>query len=343
MFMLTERQKLILAAVIMDYIRFAEPVGSRTISRRSDFQLSPATIRNEMYDLEELGYLQQPHTSAGRIPSDKGYRFYVDHLLKIDEWTVDKLPDLSQFVTDSFLNIERVIQQTAQMLSQFSQYTTVILKNEASRQVLRHLQLLPLNDRKAVVIFVTSTGQVENKVVEIPEDISLDELVRMVNVMNEKLVGVPLFQFRAKLFTEISEVLNHNMNKYEKAMNFIESLISGEQDHGVIVGGATNMLRQPEFQDVGKVQAILEQLEHTTKLIRIIGHPSDGVQVRIGSENNDQIFNDCSIVTATYQYEGQDIGTIGVLGPTRMDYAKVMRLLQHLSGQLSETLDRLYK
>ncbi len=341
--MLTERQKLILAAVIMDYVRFAEPVGSRTISRRGDFQLSPATIRNEMYDLEELGYLQQPHTSAGRVPSDKGYRFYVDHLLQMDQWSAEHLPDLQQFVTDSFFSIERVIQQTAQVLSQVSQYTTVILKNESSRQLLRHVQLLPLTERKAVVILVTSTGHVENKIVEIPDDISLDELVRMVNVMNEKLVGVPLYQFRTKLFAEISEVLNHNVNKYEKAMSFIESLLQDVQEQNVVVGGATNMLRQPEFQDVGKVQAILEQLEQTTKLARIIGHPADGVQVRIGTENNDQIFNDCSIVTASYHYDGQDLGTIGVLGPTRMDYGKVMRLLQHLSTQLSETLDRIYK
>jgi heat-inducible transcriptional repressor len=337
--MLTERQKAILAAVVMDYIRYAEPIGSRAISRRSDFQLSPATIRNEMSDLEEMGFLLQPHTSAGRIPSDQGYRFYVDYLMKVDEWTTDRLPDLRAVVTDNFLNMERVIQQTAQILSQFSQYTTVILKKDVGQQSLRHLQLLPLSPRTAVVILVTNTGLVENKTVEIPEDISMDELSRMINVLNEKLIGVPLQRFRTQLFSEISEVLNHNMQKYDKAMAFIETLLDEKNSQTIFVDGATNILRQPEFQDVQKVKSILEQLEQTTKLMEIIGQPNDGIQVRIGSENNDQVFNDCSIVTATYQYDGSQIGTIGVLGPKRMDYAKVMRLLEHLSSQLSDTID----
>jgi heat-inducible transcriptional repressor len=190
---------------------------------------------------------------------------------------------------------------------------------------------------------VTSTGLVENKTVEIPEDISMNEVQRMVNVLNDQLVGVPLYQFRSRLFHEISEVLNHNMNKYDKAMRFIEAILEESSGQQIVVGGTTNILKQPEFQDVQKVKTILEQLEQTTKLIRVIGQPSDGVQVKIGTENNDQVFNDCSIVTATYHYDGKELGTIGVLGPTRMDYARVMSLLQHLSGQLSETLDRWYK
>jgi heat-inducible transcriptional repressor len=133
------------------------------------------------------------------------------------------------------------------------------------------------------------------------------------------------------------------MNKYDKAMRFIEAILEESSAQQVVVGGTTNILKQPEFQDVQKVKTILEQLEQTTKLIRVIGQPSDGVQVKIGTENNDQVFNDCSIVTATYHYDGKELGTIGVLGPTRMDYARVMSLLQHLSGQLSETLDRWYK
>jgi heat-inducible transcriptional repressor len=253
------------------------------------------------------------------------------------------LPDLRDFVTDHFLDIERVIQQTANILSQFSQYTTVILKSDKNRQAIRHLQLLPLNERTAVVVLVTNSGQVEHKTVEIPQDMSLEEIERMVQVMNERLNGVQLHQYRSQLFAEISELLNHNMNKYEKAVKFIETLLEEQTPGSVVVGGATNMLRQPEFQDVNKVKTILEQLEQTTKLIRIIGHPADVIQVRIGSENNDQAFNDCSIVTASYFYDGQELGTIGVLGPTRMDYAKVMRLLQHLSAQLSDTLDRWYK
>lgn len=296
-----------------------------------------------MSDLEELGFLQQPHTSAGRVPSDKGYRFYVDHLLTADEGLKEPLPDLHELVTNHFLDMERVIQQAAHILSNISQYTTVILKSDAARQSLRHLQLLPLSERTAVVILVTNTGQVENKTVEVPADILMDELARLINLLNEKLSGVPLYRFRTKLFHEISEVLNHNMSKYEKAMSFIESLLAEPQGQQVVVGGATNILRQPEFQDVQKVKTILEQLEQTTNVMRLIGNPVDGVQVRIGSENNDQVFNDCSIVTATYRVDGDQLGTIGVLGPKRMDYAKVMRLVRHLSGQLGDTIDRWYK
>ncbi len=341
--MLSERQKLILAAIVMDYIRFAEPIGSRTISRRGDFQLSPATIRNEMSDLEEMGFLQQPHTSAGRIPSEKGYRFYVDHLLRFDEWSLAELPDLREMLSDKFMTIERVIQQSADILSQFTQYTAFVMKKDGLLESLRHLQLLPLSERTAVVLIVSNIGQVDNKMVEIPTDISMVELERMFRVLNEKLVGVPLYQFRTKLYQEISEVLQHNAHKYEKAMNFIESLLAGHDGQNVYVGGSTNILSQPEFQDVQKVKMILEMLQQTTKLADVIGRRTSGLDVKIGTENSDRAFSDCSIVTATYQLDGKDIGTIGVLGPTRMDYAKVMTLIQHLSAQLSETLGRWYR
>lgn len=201
--MLTERQRMILNAIIDDYIRSAEPVGSRSISKRGDVNFSPATIRNEMADLEELGYLEQPHTSAGRIPSHKGYRYYVDHLVRLDRLSSEDVLRLKSVFAEKITAMEEIVQHTASILSQLTNYTSIALGPEVFDASLRHFQLLPLNENTAVAIVVTSTGHVENKTVTLPEGVSASELETVVNLLNAKLVGVPLYKLRAQLYNEI--------------------------------------------------------------------------------------------------------------------------------------------
>ncbi|WP_281888310.1 heat-inducible transcriptional repressor HrcA [Paenibacillus sp. YYML68] len=343
--MLTERQRQILSAIVDGYIRSAEPIGSRSISKHGNVGYSPATIRNEMSDLEELGFLEQPHTSAGRIPSHKGYRYYVDHLMPSGLVAADEVNMLKRFFAERMEEMERVIQQVAMIMSQVTPYTSIIMSPEMQTTTLKHLQIIPLNDRNAVAIVVTNTGQVENKTITIPEGIPMGEIEKFVTILNARLKNVPLMQFKSKLYSEISTELSRYVSGYEELLVMLDSIIHPDEEERVFVGGSTNMLTQPEFKDVDKVKSILDLLSQTPKVIQLFEGTatSAGIQVRIGSENKLEAVNDCSLITATYSFEGQQLGTIGILGPTRMDYAKVIKLLEYLSKDMTQLMERWYR
>ncbi|SFL33420.1 heat-inducible transcription repressor HrcA [Paenibacillus sp. 1_12] len=340
--MLTERQRQILSAIVDDYIRSAEPVGSRSISKRGNVGFSPATIRNEMSDLEEMGFLEQPHTSAGRIPSHKGYRYYVDHLIPygIANQEVDVL---KLFFAEKMQEMEQVIQHVASILSNLTNYTSIVMGPEMFNTTLRHLQIVPLSDRTAVAIIVTNSGQVENKTVTIPEGIPMSEIEKFVNLLNARMQNIPLLQFKSKLYTEIGEEMRSYVSGYEELLTMLNSVIDQGEEDRIFLGGTTNMLTQPEFRDMEKVKNILDLLAETPALVKLFTGTGAGIQVRIGSENSVAAINDCSLITASYTIEGKNLGTIGILGPTRMDYGKVMNLLTHLSKDMTLVLERWYK
>ncbi|MEB3100714.1 heat-inducible transcriptional repressor HrcA [Ferviditalea candida] len=341
--MLTERQKMILSAIIDDYIRSAEPVGSRSISKREDVGFSPATIRNEMSDLEEMGYLEQPHTSAGRIPSHKGYRYYVDHLIKPDFLSNRELEVYKHFFAEKIQEIEGVVQQAAVILSSLTNYTSIVLGPEIFTTSLRHLQLLPLDKESAVAIIVTSTGHVENKTVSIPPGVPMSEIEKMVAILNDKLKGVPLLQLKSKLYSEISEELKKHVSRYESLFQIIQNVLDQREIQRVFLGGTTNILSQPEFKDVEKVKTILDLFDETEKMVKLVSSNKQGIQVRIGTENSMEAINNCSLITATYSIDGMVLGTVGVIGPTRMEYGKVIGLLDRFSRDLELMMRRWYK
>jgi heat-inducible transcriptional repressor len=341
--MLTERQRMILSAIVDDYIRSAEPVGSRSISKRGDVAYSPATIRNDMSDLEELGFLEQPHTSAGRIPSHKGYRYYVDHLLPHGNLAGPELNVLKSFFADKVNEVEQVIQQVASILSSLTNYTSIVLGPEVFSTSLKHLQIVPLNERTAVAIIVTNTGHVENRTVQIPEGVPVDEIEKVVRILNEKLKDVPLLHLKSKLYNEIAAELGKYVSGYEKILAELENVIINDDKDRIYLSGATNMLNQPEFKDVDKVKLILDLLEESPALLRMFADVPSGIQVRIGSENSVEAINNCSLITATYSIEGRSLGSIGILGPTRMEYGKVINLLDHLSKNMTHIMGRWYK
>jgi heat-inducible transcriptional repressor len=341
--MLSERQKMILSAIVDDYIRSAEPVGSRSISKRGDVAFSPATIRNEMSDLEELGYLEQPHTSAGRIPSEKGYRYYVDHLLAQGAVTRPDLNLMKTFFAERLQEMEQVIQQVASMLSGLTNYTSIVLGPEVFNTTLRMIQVVPLDEVSAVAIIVTSTGQVENKVFRIPPGVRMEEIEKFVRILNERLKGVPLFQLRSKIYTEISEELSKHVSGYDDLLKVFEEVVVSDKQDRIFLAGSTNLLVQPEFKDVERVKSFLDLLEETPTLFKIIGSAPEGLQVRIGSENTVAAINNCSLITATYAVDGKTLGTIGILGPTRMEYGKVIGILNHFSQDMTQIMQRWYK
>lgn len=342
--MLTERQRMILTAIVDDYIRSAEPVGSRSISKRGDVGYSPATIRNEMADLEELGFLEQPHTSAGRIPSHKGYRYYVDHLSPLNLLTPEELTTLKTFFAEKLNAAEQVIQHAGTILSNMTNYTSILLGPEVFHTSLRHFGLLPLNESTAVAIVVTNTGQVENKTVTIPTGVSVSEMEKVVNLLNHRLTGVPIYKLKSALYTEIGQEMQRYVEHFEDLMKVMDEVLDTSTDaQRLFLSGATNMLTQPEFRDVDKVKSILDLLEETPTLTRMMSAATSGsgIQVRIGTENDHEAFANCSLITATYSIEGEAVGTIGILGPTRMEYARVIRILEILSKDLSKFLTRL--
>ncbi|TCS83747.1 heat-inducible transcriptional repressor HrcA [Tepidibacillus fermentans] len=347
--MLTDRQKLILAAVVNSYIESAEPVGSRAISKRHDIGYSPATIRNEMADLEEMGYLEQPHTSAGRIPSNKGYRYYVDHLINPKNIKISKeiLTNISHIFTKQFNEFEQILEQTAIILSQITNYTSIILGPEIYHTKLKHVQIVPLSDQRLVVILVTNTGKVQHKTLTIPNEISIDSIEKMVRFLNIKLTGIPLYQLKSKIFVELQQELQKNISEYEQMMQLIDQAIlqdlDNQADHKIYVGGTTNILNQPEFNDINTIKDLLMMFEKTEDVRELMKSSQKGIEVRIGSENTVEAATNSSIITATYEVDGVLLGKIGIFGPTRMDYSRVIRILEFLTQDFSNFITRLYK
>lgn len=335
---------MILHVIIDEYIRYAEPVGSRSISKRSDVGFSSATIRNEMADLEELGFLKQPHTSAGRIPSQKGYRYYVDHLIQLGRLSTEDMERLKSLFAEKIIKMEEITQHAASILSQMTNYTSIALGPKIFETCFHRFQLLPLDENTAVAMIVTNTGHVENKIVPMPVGMSITELDQVIHLLNTKLVGVPLYKLRSQLYLEIGHEMGRYISQVQQFMTMVESLLMNDDKHReVFLSGTANILTQPEFKDVDKVKTIWQLLEETQTLVKVIGSTSTGVQVRIGKENPHEAIINCSLITTTYIIAGKTIGTIGILGPTRMEYAKVMNLMNHLTSQFTQLLQRLDK
>ncbi|MFN7251279.1 MAG: heat-inducible transcriptional repressor HrcA [Anaerobacillus sp.] len=342
--MLTERQLLILKAIVDDYIRSAEPVGSRSVSKREDISYSPATIRNEMADLEELGYLEKPHSSAGRIPSQKGYRYYVDNLLSPEEIEEKSdIIDIKSLFVQKIHQVEQVIEQSAQILSNLTSYTSIVLGPEVFETALQHLQIIPLTQDSAVAIIVTDTGHVEKQAITIPEGMKLADIEMMVNILNDRLRGVSMLELRSKIFSEVGDVLKMHIANYKDMMKMFDQSFKQEKNDKVFFGGKTNIFSQPEFRDVEKVRQLLEMFEEKKLIHQIFRSENTGITVKIGQENNLEAIDHCSVITATYTVDGKHLGTIGILGPTRMEYRRVISVLDYLSKGMTHTLTNLYQ
>jgi len=341
--LLTARQIQILNAIVDNYIRQAEPVGSRTISKREDVNFSSATIRNEMADLEEMGFLEQPHTSAGRIPSQKGYRFYVDHLLNPFELMPKDVRQIRQLFADRYYEAEQITNQTAAILSSLTNYTSIVLGYEVKDARLKHIQFIPLNTTTAVAIIVTTTGKVQNKTIQIPDGVPIHEIERLVNFLNFKLVGLPLRELKHHIHKELTLELQKLLDNYESALQLLEDTFRTEAEERVVLKGTTNIMMQPEFRDVEKVKEILDFLESNDQLLKHFDTSAKGIQVKIGTENMEDAINNCSIISATFHVDGLPLGTIGILGPTRMEYGKVIGVVDFLAKDLSYLLERFYK
>lgn len=336
--MLDERKQRILQAIINDYISTAEPIGSRTIARKYDLGVSPATIRNEMADLEMLGYLEQLHTSSGRIPSSKGYRFYVDDLLPPEAMTDNEIALIEKWYRAKVKRAEEVFQETAKIISRMTKNISLVLAPQLSQAAFRSLQFLPLDSSRVIAVIMTDAGFVENKIINMPDGARFDDFERMARVINTCLVGQTLDSIKMTSLQRIKDEIMDN-SLYEAALEVIRRALDTEKKERLFLGGTTQLLNQPEFKDVEKVKNILLMLEEEQLMRDILHtHRGEGLAVTIGHENTYSGIQDCSIITATYHLDGELLGTIAVLGPTRMEYGKVMSLLNYINSNLAEVI-----
>ena len=337
---LDERKFLILQAIIDDYITTAMPVGSRTISRKSGVGFSPATIRNEMSDLEELGYLDQPHTSAGRVPSNKAYRLYVDQLMKVGKLSNDEREHMHDYMLSRGAQVDSVIRNAATVLADMTQYTSVIVAPKLGTLRIRHIQLVPVAEGTALMIIVTNLGIVKDAVIRVPAGLDSDDLYSISRMLTDRLSNKPLEAVR-QTFSELLRDNENNRRLMGEVLQVIERKLEAEDTTDVVIGGSSKLLNYPEYSDVEKARNFLTVLESKDTLRKLIGR--DGgmeVTIRIGPENDVPEMSDCSIVTARYRVGDHATGTLGIIGPTRMNYNRVIPVLDFMGRAMTELLSK---
>ena len=338
---LDERKVKILEAIIRTYLETGEPVGSRTISKYTDLNLSSATIRNEMSDLEELGYLTAPHTSAGRIPSDQGYRFYVDHLLKSKD---KEISDMKEFVIEHTEKMEKVLKQVAKVLAQTTNYATMISSPNYNANKVKFIQLSQLDENQLLAVIVMETNIVRNKIIPLREPLDNETMLKLNVLLNSTLNGLSIPQINLGTISKMKEQAGDHSDIVGVVLDAVAESISKEELE-IYTSGATNIFKYPELSDSRKASELIYTLEEKQQLAALVSdslssETETGIQVYIGNESPIQTMKDCSVVTATYELSEGVKGTVGIIGPKRMDYEKVMDSLKELKTQLDGILKK---
>lgn len=336
---LNERKQKILEAIIRNYMETGEPVGSRTVSKYTDLNLSSATIRNEMSDLEEMGYILQPHTSAGRIPSDKAYRLYVDTILQRKDEEVSEMKELMVEKADK---IDLLLQQVAKLLAQNTNYTSMVTKPKYQHKRIKFIQLNQMSERQLLVIVVLDNNHVSNKFINLMTDADENVIAQMNFLMNTALTGLDFTEINMAIMQQIKEKAGEYGELASSILDCISEVMTEEDDSEIYTSGATNILKYPELSDKEKMTGLLSTFEEKQLLSAWANDepPEDdkehGIQVYIGEESPVESMKDCSVVTATYRIKEGVYGKIGIVGPKRMDYEKVVGTLENCMQQLDD-------
>ena len=342
---LDARKVTILKAIIKTYLETGEPVGSRTISKFSDLKLSSATIRNEMSDLEEMGYIIQPHTSAGRIPSDKGYRFYVDQILSEKDQEVTEMKEMMIQRVD---RVEFLLKKMAQMLAANTNYAAMISGPQYHQNKLKFIQLSRVDVTKLLVVTVVEGNIVKNTIIDINEPVGDEELLNLNIMLNTSLNGLTIEEINLGVISRLKEQAGHHSHVVDLVLEEVAEAIQADQeDLQIYTSGATNIFKYPELSDGEKASKLLSTFEKKDELQDLIAEINQnenssetGIQVYIGDEMPVQSMKDCSVVTANYELGEGLRGTIGIIGPKRMDYEKVLGTLKNLMTQLDMTFKK---
>ena len=335
---LDERVKEILSAVVANYIRTAEPVGSRALSKVLEISLSPATIRNIMADLSDLGFLEQPHTSAGRVPTDKAYRFYVDSMVAANAVPRNIQRMIDTTLGESSQDLEHLLANTTKLLAGLTRFTGIVAAPRVARSRLKMIEFVKMNSRQVFVVLITQSNMVHNKIIETSEELSQEFLNNVSEYLNAHFSGQSLLGIRARIMESLAEekerydqLLAHVARLSKKAFELPES-------SNVYVEGQANIVR--DFADVETVQRLLRTLEEKICIVHILDQTvqATGIQIFIGIENSEEALQDCSVIAAQYGTENNFLGAIGVIGPTRMDYPRVIPIIDYTAKILSQAL-----
>lgn len=335
---LTEREKKVLYSLITHYIQTADPVGSRAIANRYRLGVSPATIRNTMQDLEELGLVTQPHTSAGRIPTDAGYRLFVDHLLREERLTAMEKKSIKEKISAKAGGLDSILEQTSRVLADLSHELGVTITPRFDESVLTRIELLKMAEGKVLVVMAMTSGIAKTILVEVEASIKEDDLIVMTSVLNEKLAGLTIGELRKTIQARLSESAGNPqlLRLFLEADSDLWQGLASDQLHLI---GTENIIDKPEFSDRAKLQEFMKLIGSRTNLIDLFSKRDDegGIIITIGAENQAKEIQTCSVVSATYQV-GTSSGTIGIIGPTRMPYAKLVSVVHYVARQLNDVL-----
>lgn len=342
---LSERQVKILNAIIRTYLETGEPVGSRTISKASDLKLSSATIRNEMSDLEEMGYIVQPHTSAGRIPSDKGYRFYVDHMMEEMEEKEREVTEMKAFVIEKTERMEQVLKNIAKLLAANTNYATIVSAPQMHRGKVKFIQLSNVDQGQVLATIMLDGNIVKNKIIRTEDNLDQETMLKLNILLNSSLNGLTLEQINLGTIARLKEQAGIHSEMVGSVLDAVAEAVQADEELEIYTSGATNIFKYPELSDSQRASDLISAFEEKHELRDLFtvngdGEESTGIQVYIGNETPVQRMKDCSVVTATYELGDGVHGTIGIVGPKRMDYEKVVDNLKTLMGQMDTILKK---
>ncbi len=333
---LDERKRKILQAVIRNYLETGEPVGSRTISKYTDLNLSSATIRNEMADLEELGYILQPHTSAGRIPSDKGYRLYVDRMMADKEHEVEQMREM---LLEKEEKMEHLLRQVAKVLAVNTEYATMVAAPRYQGNKLKFIQLSKMDAKQIVAVIVAEGNVIKNQILHVDEALDDETLLKLNILLNTHLNGLAMEEITLTMITALKQQAGIHSGIVSDVLDAVANAIKADDDLEIYTSGTNNIFKYPELSDSKRASELIHTFEEKKSLTEFmqeqrLNQDEHGIQVYIGDETSIQTMKDCSVVTATYELEKGMKGTIGIVGPKRMDYEKVVDALKYLTNQL---------
>lgn len=336
---LSQRSRQILEAIVEDYIATAEPVGSSAVARRHALPLSSATVRNVMASLEELGLLTSPHTSAGRIPTDKGFRFYVDSLVGLRTITHSEKKVILKRCRETGGNLTDLLREASRTLSSLSTYTGIVLAPRFTTGMFRQIEFVKLGTHRILAILVTCSGAVQNRIIEVEQEFSSNDLLKMSNYLNQVLEGLSISQVREKILSEMQLEKNQYDQLMSRALTLSQQALPDEQDE-VYIAGQSRIFEQPEFNDVNKMRELFQAFEEKGRLVQLLSDcmKAQGVQIFIGSETPLKEIAGMSLITSTYMTSTNTIGLMGIIGPTRMGYSSVIPIVDYTAQLVSRLL-----
>ncbi|MBT8422795.1 MAG: heat-inducible transcriptional repressor HrcA [Gammaproteobacteria bacterium] len=337
-----ERAQIVLRTLVQQFIRDGQPIGSRTLSKASGLSLSPATIRNVMSDLEELGFIASPHTSAGRVPTPKGYRFFVDTLVKFAPLDQQAMQELRTQLSDDFQHDRRSVAETASTaLSTLTSMAGLVTLPKQAHVTLRQIEFLPISDRRVLTILVNSESEVQNRILNMERDFSQDELQRAANYLNDNFAGKEISEIRRLVLEELEETQQTMNQLMIDTVTFAQRALDSDSSAGFVMKGETKLMNYDELSDIDRLRQLFEAFSQQRELLGLLDRSiaADGVQIFIGEESGFEMLDNCSVVTAPYKVDDDVVGVLGVIGPTRMAYERVIPIVDVTAKLLGAALN----